>query len=628
MKNFNKKTLPRRKNIPVNIIIATVITALLLLCLVFLAVAISNTIQSVPTTVAGLSFEGEYRVGEGEWHTIEPDKHISSTKGDVTLRGKFMLRHPDTNEILSPLREGMSVSLYFNHINATFHTPEGYSAVFDSENEIIGEDACAVMWAKYYVTGKNPDTGSDILTITIHNPHHFGNELAIDQFLSNMTLLDGGDLEKEVLGSSQSDRTIGSIIAISALIVLGIAIFSTMLRIRYKREMWLIGLMSLFAGGYTLYNAFGVSLWSEPYIANTRIVGICMMMYMLIYAILVTVSLHGSTRRVAFFAVGIMVATVTVTMLISISPQIKFYDTWSAWALLQSIAAIILTVCQIIAFPRSPNGQKPILFSGIAAFASFPIDALATLLGWWEGGLVSKHVFLVIFLLAMVAVLRVIPSHLQASMKARRLEAERQELRLQLQESRISIMLSQMQPHFIFNTLNTIYHLCEINPDTARKTISYFSEYLRNNIDNLSNSDLIPFEKELSFVKTYLDIEKIRFDDELNITMDIGTTDFKLPVLTVQPLVENAVKHGISKKDSGGDLLLLTRETESCYEVVIRDTGVGFDMTSYKKDGHQHIGISSVRQRLENLCNGTLKVTGTPGEGTEAIITIPKKENV
>jgi sensor histidine kinase YesM len=137
---------------------------------------------------------------------------------------------------------------------------------------------------------------------------------------------------------------------------------------------------------------------------------------------------------------------------------------------------------------------------------------------------------------------------------------------------------------------------------------------------------MIYFEKELSFVNAYLDIEKVRFDDELLIMFDIGVSNFKLPVLTVQPIVENAVKHGTSKKEGVSNLYISTRETESFYEIEIRDTGVGFDERTCQDDDRKHIGISNVRQRLETLCNGTLTIESTLGVGTTALIKIPKKE--
>ena len=259
---------------------------------------------------------------------------------------------------------------------------------------------------------------------------------------------------------------------------------------------------------------------------------------------------------------------------------------------------------------------------------SFPVDVIATSLGLWEGGLISKFVFFAIFIMALVVVLLVIPSNINAAVRARELEAEQQLLKQELQENRISIMLSQMKPHFIFNTLNTIYHLCDIDLEKAKTTLSSFSTYLRNNINNLGQSEMIFFEKELSFVNAYLDIEKVRFDDELLISFDIGVSDFKLPVLTVQPIVENAVKHGTSKKEGISHLYISTRETERFYEIEIRDTGVGFDSNIKKNDGDKHIGIDNVRQRLRSLCNGTLTIESTLGVGTTALIQIPKNGGI
>jgi sensor histidine kinase YesM len=200
------------------------------------------------------------------------------------------------------------------------------------------------------------------------------------------------------------------------------------------------------------------------------------------------------------------------------------------------------------------------------------------------------------------------------------------ELQRQLQESRIAIMMSQIQPHFLYNVLNTIYHLCGKDDNTAKTVISDFSDYLRNNLDSLERKGLVPFSTEHNHVKTYLDIEKIRFGDELEIVYDIKAKDFFLPVMTIQPLVENAVKHGISKKRGGGRLTVSTVEKHDCYEIIVTDTGKGFDVQGYSYE-KSHIGINNVRQRLKNTCGGTLNITSEYGKGTTAVVVIPKKEN-
>lgn len=198
----------------------------------------------------------------------------------------------------------------------------------------------------------------------------------------------------------------------------------------------------------------------------------------------------------------------------------------------------------------------------------------------------------------------------------------------ELLQSRISIMLSQIQPHFLYNTLNTIYHLCDKDVKTAQSAVNSFADYLRNNINSLDCVELVSFDTELSHIKTYLDLEKIRFDDELEIIYDVTVKDFELPVLSVQPIVENAVKHGTSKKRGGGSVTISTRETETAYVITVTDTGKGFDVEHYRSDGKKHIGIENVRMRLKNMCDGSLDVQSEMGRGTLATVTIPKKEEI
>jgi sensor histidine kinase YesM len=158
----------------------------------------------------------------------------------------------------------------------------------------------------------------------------------------------------------------------------------------------------------------------------------------------------------------------------------------------------------------------------------------------------------------------------------------------------------------------------------ARFMVNSFSEYLRNNLSSLEAPGLITFEIELSHVNTYLDIEKVRFEDTLEIEYDIKCMDFSLPVLTVQPIVENAVKHGTSKKRGGGRVRISTEDDGQDYVITVSDTGCGFDPDVPKNDGKRHVGIENVRQRLANMCSGSLTIESKVGEGTVATIRIPK----
>lgn len=190
-----------------------------------------------------------------------------------------------------------------------------------------------------------------------------------------------------------------------------------------------------------------------------------------------------------------------------------------------------------------------------------------------------------------------------------------------LNNARIHLMLSQIQPHFIYNSLTAIIGLIDIDKDLAKETIVSFSDYLRVNLDSLTEVKRIPFSKELEHCRTYLTFEQLRFDN-IRVEYEIAVTDFLIPPLTVQPLVENAVKHGVSALEKGGTVTLRTEEKENCIRITVIDDGLGFDPK--KAEENARVGILNVRKRLADMCGGTLTVESVEGVGTKATILIPK----
>jgi len=199
-----------------------------------------------------------------------------------------------------------------------------------------------------------------------------------------------------------------------------------------------------------------------------------------------------------------------------------------------------------------------------------------------------------------------------------------QKKELELTQGRISVMLSQIRPHFLYNSLSAIRELCLIDPQVASQTVDEFAMYLRGNLDSLSITKPIPLDRELEHVETYLALEKKRFGDKLHIVHDITARDFLLPALTLQPLVENAVRHGVTKRTMGGTVTISTVETETDYVAVVSDNGIGFDPRETIQDGRNHVGIDNIRSRLASMCGGTLTIQSEPGIGTTAVIAIPK----
>ncbi|MBR2259431.1 MAG: histidine kinase [Blautia sp.] len=188
-------------------------------------------------------------------------------------------------------------------------------------------------------------------------------------------------------------------------------------------------------------------------------------------------------------------------------------------------------------------------------------------------------------------------------------------------EQRIQIMMTQIQPHFIYNTLATIRSLCLRSPQTAAQTIDKFSRYLRQNLDTLDQDSLIPFRRELEHVKIYTEIEILMFP-YIHIRYNVEDECFRLPILTVQPLVENAIRHGVRAREVG-QIDITVRKKENGHFITITDNGLGFDPAAIEKTEGKHIGIRNVRERLEKLCCGTLTVESRPGEGTTVTLFIP-----
>jgi len=195
----------------------------------------------------------------------------------------------------------------------------------------------------------------------------------------------------------------------------------------------------------------------------------------------------------------------------------------------------------------------------------------------------------------------------------------------ELAESKISIMLSQIQPHFLYNALTAIAQLCDENPVKAKKATIDFSTYLRSNMDSLTVKGLISVEKELQHVESYLNLEKAIYGSSLNVIFRIEAGGFFIPPLTIQPIVENAIKHGIGQKEGGGTVTVSVSETKMKYLITVTDNGLGYELNTPEKDARKKIGIDNVRQRLKEQCQGTLDMASEIDIGTTVVITIPKE---
>ncbi|MBQ3398177.1 MAG: histidine kinase [Synergistaceae bacterium] len=192
----------------------------------------------------------------------------------------------------------------------------------------------------------------------------------------------------------------------------------------------------------------------------------------------------------------------------------------------------------------------------------------------------------------------------------------------EIANQRASIMVLQMRPHFIYNTMTSIYCLCKQDPQLAQQVIMDFTTYLRKNFSAISSATPITFSSELEHTRAYLAVEQAQYEDSLFVDYDIQHKYFRVPPLTLQPIVENAIKHGRDPYAGPFRISIRTRKTDSGSEIVVADNGRGFDPAD---DSEPHIALKNIQERLEMMCNGEMTITPNDGGGTVVTVIIPDR---
>ena len=588
----------------------TIIAVPLLLALICLLTVTINHHQASLAIPMPQEFVGEYSYDGENWQPLTEESDISALKGDLYLRGTF----------LREMSEGWQLNFYRNHIGVQIAV-NGQQIYQDDILDVpylkpeFFASMCARAWMGTLVPAIGPE---DTIEIYLHNPHVCGNKTAYRDFLTTLCSdpVEWGILEQNLAPHGERFRILGVLLAVASLMLLGAAIAAAIAHIPAGKLLKL-GLMTLFAGGYVAFDCIDVSYWSELNILNTYAGQLCMMLAVFCLCHFVSDNFTGRRQRIAKTAVLLSALLNSVLIVLSFIGVTVIYDTLPYWVASQIVLCLLFIICCVWELLHKPATQF-VLISAVVLFVAILMDIAgvgATIV--WRAPC-SKIVFSVLFLVHIVATARGIVINHRASIRAAKLEKE-------LEDSRIAIMLSQIKPHFLYNVLNTIYHLYRKEPETAQEAVSSFAEYLRCNMLSIEKSEPIPFREEYQHIQTYLSLEQIRFRDKLSVVYNVEVTDFKVPPLTVEPLVENAVKHGVTKKRGGGIVTISTCKTDEGIQITIADTGVGFDPETYMEDGKQHVGIRNVRDRLWNMVGGSLSITSSEN-GTVAVVTIPAKE--
>ncbi len=245
---------------------------------------------------------------------------------------------------------------------------------------------------------------------------------------------------------------------------------------------------------------------------------------------------------------------------------------------------------------------------------------------FYINGYISQNVTYIMPIACVVFIALMVLVHFLDIVEAYKQAKRTAELQKELGDMSMTLMLSQIQPHFLYNALNTIKILTKRDPKAAENAIVRFSNYLRANMDSLTQKEPIPFTKEMEHVENYISIEHLRFGDRLNVEYNIEFDNFTIPPLTIQPIAENAIKHGINQRVDGGTLKISSYEEGDSIFVVIEDNGVGFDVNETKNDGRSHVGMNNIKNRLKEMLNAEVMVNSTMNTGTTVTIKIPKED--
>ncbi len=603
-------------------VVCVVLTLLLITSTVWIGVRyyVSMDIYESPT----MFLEGEYSVDGGEWKPIESDRPITDHFHNIVFKGKMSKK-------LLLLFGNLTVSS--KDVWYTLKTSDG--TVIESYNFDDSKLAYEHSLTDRPLALDLPDTPgyrvktlySDFLTeslgITEDSELIFEVEYPYDiALVSYNDCVDVTAYYSEGMHLRFFYDALPFVLLFVLVCFFGLFFFPVasfiLGKIDYKYLAF--GFLSFFWGLYMIMQHISgyLNLWiADPTVCLMldKVTGYCFVAAVLFYF---KSNMTGSKTRIAANIVsGVYLSLAIVVFILQLCHSMDL----TASSTTMNLAAAVSILVMIVLLGVEVRGNRNALFfllSWVPLLVTVAIDIVDQFIH-----LRGAHYFN--YGLAITMIVQIV--RLIGDLRFQYKEAIRyQQMQKELYEAKVGVMVSQIRPHFIYNALTSIAMMCTIDPETAQEATVTFADYLRGNMDSLNQSKPVPFTTELEHLKKYLYIEKMRFDDLLNVEYDIQTVDFQLPLLSIQPLVENAVKHGVGMKEDGGTVTIATKETDTAYEVIIKDDGVGFDPDAPKEDdGRSHVGMENTKKRLHDLCGARVEITSVIDEGTTAKVILPKE---
>ena len=430
-------------------------------------------------------------------------------------------------------------------------------------------------------------------------------------------LIDHEQLLKQLVFPKDAFVLITAFFVLVAGIFLALFSLFTKLDLTARDRLFYLGLLSAAAALWNLSQLPSVLLALDIYGLQKTVwnLGACAFILMPVIMILFLGSLqkpdtHRKTQAASAicFGAAVLVLALQLFNVLDIFESMLWYG---------PAAAVLLFVCVIC--PPVPHGKE--LFLEL----SFPLVFCVDLMIRAATGSARFAVAALVWV-ALNLIIRGAGFVNEAFSREKKLRQQEKDL----YEIRIRSLIQQIRPHFIYNTLSSVYVLCKNNSPRAPQVIENFLAYLQANFTAMAEENPIPFKDELEHTKAYIAVESVRFEGLLKVDYDTLHMDFRVPPLTLQPIVENAVKHGTHREHFQIRITVRTRQTDQGSEIIVEDNGPGFDMNSTPlqeaSENEIRIGLNNVKYRLKFMCGGTLNAAIRPEGGTVVTIRIPRTE--
>lgn len=575
---------------------------LLTLALVLLIQLSNKSMQALMPVMLDLDFVGEYSIEGKEWKEWDEDTRLSSFEGELWLRGHFT----------EPFFDDMIINFYLEHIGLTVLVDGQVVYETGRARETLPEMVCGSYWSAWGCKGLGEQ---EEVEFHIYNPHGYGNANAYNRFMKSFCVG-----HEQILMSYLKEYTrpywiAGVFFVVMSVVLVGIAIGYYVQRLQKYDLLISMGLVSFFTGVYILMDTIDICYRSYFSIFNTCVRQLCIMFGSMELVNCIRKTLCEKRREIAtkiLVALGIGNGVLLSTVLIGIC---GIYNIGFPWAILQGTVLIIMIWLCVSECTEKRNKEKKLLVSYSVLSIALLLEFVNAYTNFWTSGIVIKVLFILFFIYHLLHAVVAIAGNQRESEKAKELAEE-------LKNSRIVLAMSQIKTHFIFNVLTAISGMCEYDPVKADETLVQFARYLRHNIDVMQEDGLEMFSKTLEHLEDYIQLEQVRFGDKIKFVKDLKVTEFKIPSLVLQPIVENSIKHGLCQKKDGGTIVIETWKDGTNVKIAILDDGVGYCVETEKEES---VGLRNVEFRLKNMVDGRMEIESTEGIGTKVLITIPCK---